>query len=83
MASLSKFNKKEEEIEIEIEIEQQQEQEQEDEIMIEEEEIVKCTDAALIRKYLKICSKVRDNLYLGSDMIARDKETLLSNGITQ
>eukprot|EP01080_Neovahlkampfia_damariscottae_P005123 gene5123-8721_t len=54
----------------------------EDSIEEEEEELVKCTDAALIRKYLKICSKVRDNLFLGSDMIARDKETLLSNGIT-
>jgi hypothetical protein len=50
---------------------------------IQEELETKCTDAALIRKYLKICSQVRDNLFLGSDMVARDKETLLSNGITQ
>ncbi|KAL0481601.1 protein-tyrosine-phosphatase MKP1 [Acrasis kona] len=36
----------------------------------------------LVVYYRKICSKVHDFMYLGSDLVARNKEELLSNNIT-
>jgi protein tyrosine phosphatase len=38
--------------------------------------------AEQVAYYRKICSKIRENFFLGSDYIARSKEILQENGIT-
>jgi hypothetical protein len=38
--------------------------------------------ASAIPVFSKICSKIRENLFLGSDLVARNKELLMNNGIT-
>jgi predicted protein tyrosine phosphatase len=36
----------------------------------------------LVVYYRKICSKIEDHLFLGSDLVARNKEVLQQNGVT-
>jgi hypothetical protein len=38
--------------------------------------------ASAIPVFTKICSRIRENLFLGSDLVARNKELLMNNGIT-
>ena len=40
------------------------------------------TGASVVPIYLKIISKIRENLYLGADNMARNKQQLINNGIT-